>query len=79
MFSIDVKAKHVGLSLLPEDTGKADILPESLALPLRLTGEEKVKYDQKKATRKRNMPESKQVCICMGFHWVIQFPSTSQS
>ncbi|KAM9455011.1 protein RRP5 homolog [Clarias gariepinus] len=57
---IDAQTGHVDLSLLPEDTGGADILPESLGLPLRLRGKEKEKYDKKNATRKRKMSESKQ-------------------
>lgn len=63
MFSIDAENGHVDLSLLTEDTGKPDILPESLGLPLRLKGKEKEEYDKKKATRKRKMSESKQVCV----------------
>ncbi|KAF3843991.1 hypothetical protein F7725_016039 [Dissostichus mawsoni] len=39
--SIDTKEELVHLSLLPEDTGKPDVLPESLGLPLRLLGEER--------------------------------------
>ncbi|XP_034155929.2 protein RRP5 homolog [Pangasianodon hypophthalmus] len=57
---IDAHTGHVDLSLLPEDTGKADILPESLGLPLRLRGKEKEEYDKKNATKKRKMSESKQ-------------------
>ncbi|XP_062865750.1 protein RRP5 homolog [Trichomycterus rosablanca] len=57
---VDTKTGHVDLSLLPEDTGKADILPESLNLQLRLKGKEKEKYDKKNTGRKRKMSESKQ-------------------
>ncbi|KAE8300915.1 Protein RRP5-like protein NF-kappa-B-binding protein [Larimichthys crocea] len=55
--SIDKEEELVNLSLLQEDTGKPDILPESLNLPLRLIGEEKKTYDQKK---KRKLSESEQ-------------------
>ncbi|XP_019115723.2 protein RRP5 homolog isoform X2 [Larimichthys crocea] len=55
--SIDKEEELVNLSLLQEDTGKPDILPESLSLPLRLIGEEKKTYDQKK---KRKLSESEQ-------------------
>ncbi|KAF7689557.1 hypothetical protein HF521_012910 [Silurus meridionalis] len=60
VLSIDAKTGHVELSLLPEDTGKADILPESLGLPLRLKGKAKEKHDKKNATKKRKMSESQQ-------------------
>uniref|UniRef100_A0A3B3ZW78 S1 motif domain-containing protein n=1 Tax=Periophthalmus magnuspinnatus TaxID=409849 RepID=A0A3B3ZW78_9GOBI len=43
------------LSLLPVDTGKPDVLPESLDLPLRLVGEEKKKHDMK---RKHKLSET---------------------
>ncbi|XP_034406694.1 protein RRP5 homolog isoform X2 [Cyclopterus lumpus] len=57
--SIDKKEELVHLSLLPGDTGKADVLPESLGLPLRLIGEEKKEYDSKKK-KKRTASESEQ-------------------
>ncbi|XP_019939596.2 protein RRP5 homolog [Paralichthys olivaceus] len=57
--SIDREEEFVNLSLLPVDTGKPDILPESLSLPLRLIGEEKKKYDAVK--KKRTLSESEQV------------------
>ncbi|XP_076001559.1 protein RRP5 homolog isoform X2 [Genypterus blacodes] len=57
ILSIDKKEGLVDLSLLPADTGKPDILPASLGLPLRLTGEEKEKHDSK---RKRKLSESQQ-------------------
>lgn len=57
---IDTETSHVDLSLLPEDTGKADILPESLGLPLRLRGKKKELRDQRNTERKRTMSESKQ-------------------
>lgn len=63
VFSTDAESGHVDLSLLQEDTGKEDIFPESLGLPLRLKGKEKEKYDEKNATRKRKTSESKQVQI----------------
>nr|XP_020451870.1 protein RRP5 homolog [Monopterus albus] len=53
---IDKEEEFVDLSLLPADTGKPDILPESLGLPLRLVGEEKKKHDTKK--KKRTLSES---------------------
>uniref|UniRef100_A0AAQ5YX76 Protein RRP5 homolog n=1 Tax=Amphiprion ocellaris TaxID=80972 RepID=A0AAQ5YX76_AMPOC len=59
VLSIDKEEDFVNLSLLPEDTGKPDILPESLGLPLRLIGEEKKKHDIKN-TRKRKLPEGEQ-------------------
>uniref|UniRef100_A0A3Q2DAZ4 Protein RRP5 homolog n=1 Tax=Cyprinodon variegatus TaxID=28743 RepID=A0A3Q2DAZ4_CYPVA len=49
----------VDLSLLPADTGKPDVLPESLGLPLRLVGDEKKRNSKK--TKKRLLSESKQV------------------
>ncbi|XP_024914034.1 protein RRP5 homolog isoform X1 [Cynoglossus semilaevis] len=61
--SIDTEEEFVNLSLLPEDTGKADVLPESLGLPLRLVGEEKKKHDtekEKKKKKKRTLSESQQ-------------------
>uniref|UniRef100_A0A3Q3IP10 Protein RRP5 homolog n=1 Tax=Monopterus albus TaxID=43700 RepID=A0A3Q3IP10_MONAL len=54
--AIDKEEEFVDLSLLPADTGKPDILPESLGLPLRLVGEEKKKHDTKK--KKRTLSES---------------------
>ncbi|XP_057699966.1 protein RRP5 homolog [Corythoichthys intestinalis] len=56
---IDRKEKLVDLSLLTEDTGKPDVLPESLSLPLRLLGEEKRKHDLEKK-RKRSLSESEE-------------------
>ncbi|KAK2919332.1 protein RRP5 homolog isoform X1 [Channa argus] len=57
ILSIDKEEEFVNLSLLPEDTGKPDILPESLGLPLRLIGEEKKKHDTKKKMKKRTVSE----------------------
>ncbi|XP_056228146.1 protein RRP5 homolog isoform X2 [Seriola aureovittata] len=59
ILSIDEEEELVDLSLLPMDTGKPDVLPESLGLPLRLIGEEKKKYDSKKK-KKRTLSESEQ-------------------
>ncbi|KAG8015141.1 Protein RRP5-like protein [Nibea albiflora] len=58
--SIDKEEELVNLSLLPADTGKPDILPESLSLPLRLVGEEKKKYDIQRKKRKLSESEQKQ-------------------
>lgn len=63
-FSVNAENSHVDLSLLSKDTGKPDLLPESLDLKLRLTGEKKVKYDEKVAKRKRTLSES-QVSVCV--------------
>ncbi|XP_072319242.1 protein RRP5 homolog [Eucyclogobius newberryi] len=57
ILSIDKKGELVDLSLLPVDTGKADVLPESLGLPLRLVGEKKEKHNMK---RKRRLSDSQQ-------------------
>ncbi|XP_031144955.1 protein RRP5 homolog isoform X2 [Sander lucioperca] len=59
ILSIDKEEELVHLSLLPEDTGKPDVLPESLGLPLRLIGEEKKEHDTKKKM-KRAASESEQ-------------------
>ncbi|XP_031720539.1 protein RRP5 homolog isoform X1 [Anarrhichthys ocellatus] len=58
--SIDEEEELVHLSLLPGDTGKPDVLPESLGLPLRLIGEEKKEYDSKKKKRSASESEQKQ-------------------
>ncbi|XP_034095029.1 protein RRP5 homolog [Gymnodraco acuticeps] len=55
--SIDTKEELVHLSLLPEDTGKPDVLPESLGLPLRLLGEEKKEHDSNKRKRAASKSE----------------------
>ncbi|XP_026861413.2 protein RRP5 homolog [Electrophorus electricus] len=57
---VDAESNRLDLSLLPDDTGKADVLPESLGLPLRLKGKDKEKYDRKNPKRKRSVSESKQ-------------------
>ncbi|XP_028264311.1 protein RRP5 homolog isoform X2 [Parambassis ranga] len=54
IISIDRDEQFVDLSLLPVDTGKSDILPESLGLPLRLVGKEK-KHDTEKKKNKRTL------------------------
>ncbi|XP_068606968.1 protein RRP5 homolog [Brachionichthys hirsutus] len=59
ILSIDREENLVDLSLLAVDTGKPDVIPESLGLPLRLTGEEKKKHDMQ-AMSKRKLHESKQ-------------------
>lgn len=56
----------VNLSLLPVDTGKPDVLPESLGLPLRLVGEEKKKHDTERK-KKRALSESEQVTNSLYF------------
>ncbi|XP_076584082.1 protein RRP5 homolog isoform X2 [Chaetodon auriga] len=60
ILSVNKEEELVNLSLLPEDTGKPDILPESLSLPLRLIGEEKKKHDTQKKKRKLSESEQKQ-------------------
>ncbi|XP_029990417.1 protein RRP5 homolog isoform X2 [Sphaeramia orbicularis] len=60
ILSIDTTEQLVDLSLLPEDTGKSDVLPESLNLPLRLTGEEKKKHDAEKKKRKPSESQQKE-------------------
>uniref|UniRef100_A0AAX7TKR6 Protein RRP5 homolog n=1 Tax=Astatotilapia calliptera TaxID=8154 RepID=A0AAX7TKR6_ASTCA len=59
VFSIDKEEEFINLSLLPEDTGKPDVLPESLGLPLRLVREEKKKQDKK--SKKRPASESEEI------------------
>ncbi|XP_028827320.1 protein RRP5 homolog [Denticeps clupeoides] len=41
VLSVEPESGHVDLSLLPDDTGTADVLPESLGLPLRTRVEKK--------------------------------------
>ncbi|KAL7852604.1 hypothetical protein SRHO_G00183890 [Serrasalmus rhombeus] len=60
---VDAERKHVDLSLLPEDTGEADILPESLGLPLRLRGKEKEEHDKITAKRKRKISENQEEAV----------------
>lgn len=59
---MDTENIHVSLSLLTKDTGKPDILPESLKLQSRLPEDEKKKHNRTK--RKRVSSES-QVCVCV--------------
>ncbi|XP_017272432.1 protein RRP5 homolog [Kryptolebias marmoratus] len=54
ILSVDREDELVDLSLLHEDTGKPDVLPESLGLPLRLA------EDKKKTSKKRAPSESEQ-------------------
>lgn len=77
VLSIDREEELVNLSLLPVDTGKPDILPESLHLPLRLTGEEKKKYDSARMKMKRKLSESEQVIDGLSFLSWSCFPLTS--
>uniref|UniRef100_A0A3B3VN23 Protein RRP5 homolog n=1 Tax=Poecilia latipinna TaxID=48699 RepID=A0A3B3VN23_9TELE len=63
ILSVDREDELVDLSLLPADTGKPDLLPESLGLPLRLVGDAE-KRDSKKA-KKRSHCESEQVMIIL--------------
>lgn len=58
------KNEHVSLSLLSKDTGKPDLLPESLELPLRLTKEEMQERD-KKATKRKRVNSESQVSVCV--------------
>lgn len=69
MFSVEKKEEFVNLSLLSADTGKPDILPESLGLTLRLVGEEKKKQDKK--SKKRPPSESEEVRRRLPFLTVI--------
>lgn len=63
-FSVNAEDGHVNLSLLSKDTGKPDLLPESLDLKLRLTGEKKAERDEMVAKRKR-APSESQVRVCV--------------
>lgn len=64
-----VNGKHVELSLLPEDTGMPNVLPESLGLPQYGAEEEKTETDGKekteelkvKAKQRRGNSDSEQV------------------
>ncbi|XP_061625770.1 protein RRP5 homolog isoform X1 [Phyllopteryx taeniolatus] len=56
---IDRKENLVDLSLLTVETGKPDVLPESLHLPLRLLGEEKKKYNLERK-KKRSLSDSEE-------------------
>lgn len=61
VLSVDTEEELVSLSLLPKDTGKSDVLPESLGLPLHLFEEEKTKCEVQKKNNKRKLSESEQV------------------
>lgn len=60
ILSIVKKEGLVNLSLLQADTGKPDVLPESLGLPLRLVGAEKKKHDTQQKKKKRALSESEE-------------------
>ncbi|XP_052401989.1 protein RRP5 homolog isoform X1 [Carassius gibelio] len=60
VLSVNSKNEHVNLSLLPKDTGKPDLLPESLELPLHLKKEPIEEYVAKATKRKRVNSESQQ-------------------
>ncbi|XP_059206896.1 protein RRP5 homolog isoform X2 [Centropristis striata] len=59
IISIDREEELVHLSLLPEDTGKPDVLPESLGLPLRPIGEKTIQDTKKKNKRAASESEQK--------------------
>ncbi|XP_037545618.1 protein RRP5 homolog [Nematolebias whitei] len=61
ILSVDREAELVDLSLLPEDTGRSDIFPESLNLPLRLSENEKKKQKRRapSASEQQDQAESK--------------------
>lgn len=67
--SVNGKEKHIELSLLPEDTGMPNVLPESLGLPRYGAEEEKKEADDEekreelklKTKRRRGNSESEQV------------------
>ncbi|KAF4118411.1 protein RRP5 homolog [Onychostoma macrolepis] len=66
VLSVNTKNEHVNLSLLSMDTGKPDLLPESLKLPLRLTKQEQKQTQErdKKATKRKQVnSESQQQTI----------------
>ncbi|XP_037761693.1 protein RRP5 homolog isoform X2 [Chelonia mydas] len=65
VLSVNNRESHVELSLLPEDTGKPSILPESLGLPRCDTDEGKGKekreeFKKLKSKRKRRVSEGEQ-------------------
>ncbi|XP_074815521.1 protein RRP5 homolog isoform X1 [Natator depressus] len=65
VLSVNNRESHVELSLLPEDTGKPSILPESLGLPRCDTDEGKGKekreeFRKLKSKRKRRVSEGEQ-------------------
>ncbi|KFP34471.1 Protein RRP5, partial [Colius striatus] len=68
VLGVNGKEKHIELSLLPEDTGKPSVLPESLGLPRYGAEEEKREADDRekreelklKTKRRRGNSESEQ-------------------
>uniref|UniRef100_A0A8C8RCH1 Protein RRP5 homolog n=1 Tax=Pelusios castaneus TaxID=367368 RepID=A0A8C8RCH1_9SAUR len=77
--SVNKKESLVELSLLPEDTGKPSVLPESLGLPRCESDEGKEKrekFKKLKAKRRRGDSEGEQVCVREGglspwLRWVV--------
>ncbi|KAJ1140728.1 hypothetical protein NDU88_007070, partial [Pleurodeles waltl] len=66
VLSVDCSKNHVALSLLPKHTGKPDLIPESLGLPLCKTMSEKKMRElakQPKENLKRKKSESDQVGV----------------
>ncbi|XP_066549502.1 protein RRP5 homolog [Amia ocellicauda] len=63
ILSVDKKNGHVEVSFLPEDTGKPDVIPESLGLPRRLKTEDKENRESVKRTRKRATSEIQQEVV----------------
>ncbi|XP_010127609.1 PREDICTED: protein RRP5 homolog [Chlamydotis macqueenii] len=53
VLGVNRKQKHVELSLLPEDTGMPNILPESLGLP---------RYDAEEEKREEAKPKKRKIC-----------------
>lgn len=81
VLSIDQEEGLVHLSLLPEDTGKPDVLPETLGLQLRPAGEEKKKNKKttsvsKAATTKKKRAASESVQVTNSLRLLtLTFPS----
>uniref|UniRef100_A0A8C8RC37 Protein RRP5 homolog n=1 Tax=Pelusios castaneus TaxID=367368 RepID=A0A8C8RC37_9SAUR len=79
VLSVNKKESLVELSLLPEDTGKPSVLPESLGLPRCESDEGKEKrekFKKLKAKRRRGDSEGEQVCVREGglspwLRWVV--------
>lgn len=59
--TFSIKGRFVDLSLLPEDTGKPDVIPESLGLRRRWSQREETK--QKPSKKKRALSESEPVTV----------------
>ncbi|KAM9314482.1 protein RRP5 homolog [Pholidichthys leucotaenia] len=57
IIGVDREEEHVNLSLLTTDTGKPDVIPESLGLQLHTVGNENDKRDAKK-NKKHTLSES---------------------